>query len=228
MSYKKIGAIVADEGEYYPFFNSVSGAVSVDTPFKDAFKFSCGKSEVYVLFCGIGKVNAAAGTMYLIDLGCECILNFGLSGGLKGVKTGEFIVPDKFIEHDFDLTPLGYKPCQKPGQEYIYYADKKLSDIFNSTGFVKLTGTAVCGDKFISDKETGEYLIKAFSATSCDMETAAIASVCFISKIPFAALRRISDGADEDAADSYRDMNTNEGITLGEAFIKCLKGVTDA
>lgn len=227
MSYKKIGVVAADDGEYKPFYEAVSGAVSADTPFKGAFRFSCGKSEVLALLCGIGKVNAAAGTMYLIDSGCDCILNFGLSGGLKGVGPGDFIAPDSFLEHDFDLTPLGYKPCEKPGQAYIYYADKQLTDIFCNTGFVKQTGTAVCGDRFISDKESRNYLINTFSATSCDMETAAIASVCHMSNIPFASLRRISDGADDNAADSYSSMNKNEGITLGEAFIKCLKGVAD-
>lgn len=227
MSYKKIGVVVADDGEYYPFLESVSDVVKMETPFRDAFGFSCGKTEVVALLCGIGKVNAAAGTMYLIDSGCDCILNFGLSGGLWEVACGDFVAPESFLEHDFDLTPLGYKPCQKPGQDYIYHADKQLTDIFCKTGFVKQTGSAVCGDRFISDNKSRDYLINAFSATSCDMETAAIASVCHMSNIPFASIRRISDSADDNAVKSYSDMNENEGITLCEAFIKCLKGVAD-
>ena len=29
----------------------------------------------------------------------------------------------EFLEHDFDLTGIGYKPCEKPSQKYIYDAE---------------------------------------------------------------------------------------------------------
>ena len=60
---------------------------------------------------------------------------------------------------------------------------------------------------------------------SCDMETAAIASVCDIADIPFASIRRISDDAGESALDSYRAMNVSEGDTLSSVFMKCLMSV---
>lgn len=231
MYYKKIGVVIADKDEYAPFVKtageSAADMCEAETPFHSAIKFTCGKSEVLAIFCGIGKVNAASAAMYLADHGCEAILNFGLSGGLAGVKFGEFIVPGTFLEHDFDFTELGYKPCEKPGQEYIYNADEKLSAVLVASCGARITGAAVCGDRFISSTADKEFLIKTFSASSCDMETAAIASVCHFTKTPFAALRRISDGADDSAIEVYRDMNVNEGATLSETFMKCLKGVTN-
>ena len=227
MTYKKIGVIVADKDEYEPFLALFNNAVMLDTPFKSAFEFSLFLSKVTVILCGIGKVNAAAGTMYLADMGCDCVLNFGLSGGLKVINPGEFILPERFLEHDFDLTPLGYKPCEKPGQEYIYYADKELLKIFSVCSCAVAGGTAVCGDRFISDSKSSRFLSRTFGASSCDMETAAIAYVCSIKNIPFASLRRISDSADSNAADDYKDMNCGDGKTLGEKFLVCLKGVAN-
>ncbi|MBR4909885.1 MAG: 5'-methylthioadenosine/S-adenosylhomocysteine nucleosidase [Clostridia bacterium] len=228
MNYKKIGIIVADEDEYNPFIAKISGCAALKTPFRAAAGFTLNDTGIIAVNCGIGKVNAAAAAMYLIDSGCDLLLNFGLSGGIKNVRRGDYILPEKFLEHDFDLTPLGYAPCEKPGQAYVYNADKSLLDIISSAGIAKRGGTAVCGDRFVSDSASREFLINTFSATSCDMETAAVAGVCSMTGIPFLALRRISDDAGEGAAESYGDMNTGEGVTLGETFFKCLKIICEA
>ena len=228
MSYKKIGVVVADKDEFEPFVKTLETPESIITPFKSAFKFPCGSAQVTVVLCGIGKVNAAAAAMYLADAGCDLILNFGLSGGLKDVRRGQFVLPAKFLEHDFDLTPLGYKPCEKPRQTYIYGADKEITDKIADAGIASKSGTAVCGDRFISSDVDRDFLINTFSACSCDMETAAIASVCGIMKIPFVSLRRISDDASSNAAETYNDMNINEGASLSEAFSSCLKIICEA
>ena len=225
MFYKKIGIVIADEGEYTPFLNMLNGVSQCETPFRSAIEFSLCNSDVTAVLCGIGKVNASAAAMYLIDRGCNLLLNFGLSGGLKGVRRGEFVLPESFLEHDFDLTALGYKPCEKPGQTYIYKADNDIIAAFAATGAARPAGTAVCGDRFVSDAQARDFLISNFSASCCDMETAAIAAVCYMSEIPFAAVRRISDSADDTAADSYSDMNENEGVSLAQTFIRCLNSV---
>lgn len=228
MAYKKIGIVVADKDEYEPFIKSLDNPQYVSAPFKSAVLFSCGGTQAQALLCGIGKVNAAAATMYLVDSGCDIILNFGLSGGLLSVNRGEFILPERFLEHDFDLTPLGYKPCEKPGQVYIYNSDKAILGKIAESGVAKPGGTAVCGDRFISGNADRDFLVKTFSAVSCDMETAAIASVCNSSNIPFVSLRRISDDASDSATDSYNSMNKNEGMSLSGAFFKCLKIICEA
>lgn len=228
MAYKKIGIVVADKDEYEPFIKALGNPKYVSVPFKSSVSFSCGGTQAQALLCGIGKVNAASGTMYLVDSGCDIILNFGLSGGLQSVNRGEFILPERFLEHDFDLTPLGYKPCEKPEQTYIYNSDKALVDRIAESGVAKPGGTAVCGDRFISSSADRDFLIKTFSAVSCDMETAAIASVCGFSNVPFVSLRRISDDASDDARESYNSMNKNEGMSLSGAFFKCLKIICEA
>jgi adenosylhomocysteine nucleosidase len=158
----------------------------------------------------------------LADNGCTYILNYGLSGGISGVRMGEIVLPNKFLEHDFDLTGIGYKPCEKPSQKYIYEADDRLLNLAQvSIGECK-SGTAVCGDRFICSAADRDFLRDTFGATTCDMETAAIASVCDMANIPYLSLRRVSDDAGEDAYANYSDMNTGEGQTLSEMFLKVL------
>ena len=54
------------------------------------------------------------------------------------------------------------------------------------------------------------------------METAAIASVCDMTGIPYLSLRRVSDDAGDDAYANYNEMNTFEGQTLSQVFLKVL------
>ncbi len=226
MNYKKIGVVIADMDEYKPFKASLEKLAPKEYRYfsKSGLLLNIGKTEVICLYSGIGKVNAAAAAMHLCDIGCEAVLNFGLSGGISDVSRGEFILPAAFLEHDFDLSVIGYKPCEKPGQKYIYYADKELSlAIHKSTG-ARLAKTAVCGDRFICSNADRQHLSNSFNADSCDMETAAIASVCDMTETPFVSLRRISDDAGDSAVDTHRDMLENDNLTLGDVFIK---GLTD-
>ena len=57
------------------------------------------------------------------------------------------------------------------------------------------------------------------------METAAIASVCDMAGIPFAALRRISDDAGDSATESYTEMNSSGELYLPNIFLDILSKV---
>lgn len=224
MNFKKIGIVIADNDEYYPFEKLVSSfnAEKYDGFGREGVTFFSGGVRIVALFSYVGKVNAAAAAMHLADIGCDLILNFGLSGGISGVRRGDYTLPDKFLEHDFDLSGIGYKYCEKPLQEYVYKADASVSEIFASVLGDVPRGTAVSGDRFICEADTRARLYSEFGAASCDMETAAIASVCHFEKIPFVSLRRISDDAGDDALAVYRKMNVGEGETLSAVFLRCL------
>ncbi len=227
----KIGIIVADIDEYKPFAALIEKGKYESFTFlkRRGHKFTvekCGKkAEVISVLCGIGKVNATAAAMHLIDIGCSIILNFGLSGGISGISRGEITAPDKFLEHDFDLTGTGYALCEKPLQEYIYSADAKLLNVAQSIISNLKLGTAVSGDHFICDDSTRDSLKANFSAMSCDMETAAIAYVCEFSSVPFLALRRISDDAGDNATESYREMNSQDDTLLSDYLIEIIKEI---
>ena len=60
---------------------------------------------------------------------------------------------------------------------------------------------------FVSSKEKKDYIINKFGGGCCDMESAAVASVCYKMEMPFISIRKLSDDADEQAADTYRESN---------------------
>ena len=125
---KKIGIIVADSDEFAPLEENIKRGKYTEKTFlkRRIIEFKIGDTELCAMLCGIGKVNAAAGAAHLVDIGCEIILNYGLSGGISGVRRGEICLCTEFLEHDFNLTTIGYKPCEKPGQEsFVYNSDKR-------------------------------------------------------------------------------------------------------
>ena len=76
-------------------------------------------------------------------------------------------------------------------------------------------------------KREKEFLKNTFDAMSCDMESAAVAYVADLAEIPFAALRRISDDAGDDASDSYSEMNNLREEVLVELLLMAVKRFFD-
>lgn len=230
----KIGIIVADNDEYKPLAEYMENQGCKPYGFLGrtghsfVIKGEKRNAHIFTLLCGIGKVNAAAAAAHFADIGCDIILNYGLSGGISGVRRGDITICDQFFEHDFDLTGIGYKPCEKPSQQYIYESDKRLIDIFKQVIPDLKQGTAITGDRFICEEKQRDYFKTAFGAMSCDMETAAIAYVASFAGIPFASLRRISDDAGADAECSYREMNTSDETLLSDYMIACIKAIIES
>ena len=103
MNYKKIGIVIADRDEYHPFVKMIADAKQIKVFNMQGISFKMGESDVSVLLCGIGKVNAATAATALVSAGCEAILNFGLSGGLGNSKKGGFCLPDTSPLHVLTL-----------------------------------------------------------------------------------------------------------------------------
>lgn len=208
-----VGLVIADPDEYSPILQYVEKFAGQEKSIFGLKSHSFimpivgGNCLVTSILCGTGKVNAATATALLIDRGVEIIINTGLSGGISSVNRGDIVLATTLMEHDFDLMCLGYKFAEKPSQEYIYKASEKLNSIYETISPDIKKGTMVTGDCFVSNSELRDKLKNEFEAIACDMESAAVAYVCHISKTPFAAVRRISDDAGEDATEAYRTMN---------------------
>ena len=221
-----VGAIFADSMEYAPFLEWAKtqsykeGTLFGNECVEVELFLGDRKMTVIAVKCGIGKVNAAAATAYLIGAkNVSMILNAGLSGAVSGLKREDMIAGESYIECDFDLTAIGYAPGEKcDGQKSLLPADAKLlSYALESEGILK----AKCGtgDIFLSDKEKKEFFKNTFSIESFDMETGAIASVCDKAGVPMLSLRKISDDADDSSVDDYREMNNRKEGCLTELLV---------
>ena len=168
---------------------------------------------------GVGKVNAALNTQYVIDtFKPDIIINTGVAGGIAdGLDVGDVVIGTYLVQHDFDVTVLGYARgymCtgvekDKPTK---YYCDKNLIKIFqacleqNMSAKKVHNGIIASGDKFISGKEIKKEINEYFGAIAVEMEGCAIAQVATRNKIPFIVTRAISDLADGKTAEYQNEF----------------------
>ncbi|APW40096.1 5'-methylthioadenosine/S-adenosylhomocysteine nucleosidase [Rhodoferax koreense] len=173
----------------------------------------------------IGKVAAATTAAALIErFGVQRIVFTGVAGGLHPeVRVGDTVIAGEFLQHDMDATPLF------PRHEIPLYArsrfgaDMALSATIFEAATADKTGVGgtfdaetirrfglqamrvhrgllVSGDRFVSSAGEARALREALpDALAVDMEGAAVAQVCHDYGIPFAAVRHISDRADDAA-----------------------------
>lgn len=213
----------------------------------DVLDGDCGQlggNEIVLWQCGIGKVNAAVGTMRLIQMHHpDAIVSTGLAGGIDPkVQVMDIFAAAECVYHDVDcggisgsdeVCPLG----QVQGLPARYEADTRLlahalatakQPLDGTTAPVLRTGLICTGDQFITDRERQSVIKSNFpDGLACDMESAAIAQTCYLEHIPFLSLRVISDtpGNTDDHQqqwDSFLASMCDRSFRFIKAFLETL------
>lgn len=169
-------------------------------------------TNVVIVRCGVGKVNAALCVQILADMfQVSHIINTGVAGSLNAaLNIGDILVSTQAIYHDVDATVWGYQPGEVPQMGIREFpADRHLIEL--SLQICKQinpdihaqSGRIVSGDQFISDRAVKQRLIDVFHGDCAEMEGAAIAHGAYLNQIPFVIIRAISDKADDSAQVEY-------------------------
>jgi adenosylhomocysteine nucleosidase len=168
---------------------------------------------VPVLYCGVGKVNAAiALTKELARYAHQgqempLVVNFG-SAGSRSFASGALVACQEFVQRDMDVSGLGFELGVTP------YDEAPASLLFDPV-FTQLP-SAVCG--------SGDSFAMVDIDVDCaviDMEAYALAKVCWHENARFACAKYVTDGADHAAAD---DWQRNVHMAAGQ-FLQLFRGL---
>ena len=152
---------------------------------------------VPVLYCGVGKINAAIAltrelTRYAIaGQAMPLVLNFG-SAGSRLHAAGTLVGCHEFVQRDMDVRGLGFALGVTPYDEAP--SCLRFEPVF------KDLDPAVCG--------TGDSFATTGIGMNCavvDMEAYALAKVCWREAAAFACAKYVSDGADHTAANDWQN-----------------------
>lgn len=202
---------------------------------KAGMKFFDGKLQgkpVVTVQCGIGKVNAGMCVQVLADLfGVDRVINTGVAGSLNAdLDIGDILISETAVQHDFDVTALGYEFGQIPGVPVKEFtADKDMAAAMQKAATTAVpditirTGRVCSGDKFVSGKEIKNFLIETFHGDCAEMEGAAIAQACYLNGLSYLVVRAISDKADDSAQMDYPTFEKKAAehcAALVEQYIK--------
>ncbi len=202
----KIALITAMESE----FNAL----------KDIYHFQNNQADVgdkiiYLVKCGMGKVNAAMTAQKLCDQGVDLIFSVGVAGGLdSALKQGDMVLSERVAYHD---VWCGEGNLKGQVQNLPLYFETPRFENLDIPGVKK--GLFVTGDQFVTDKNVLNQIKANFpEALAVDMESAAIAQVCYLNHIDFASIRIISDVVGEEGQEQmYNDFWKNCPKVLAEA-----------
>lgn len=174
---------------------------------------------VVLALSGIGKVAAATTASVLADrFGVQRMVFTGVAGGVgAGVAVGDAVVATGYVQHDFDASPI-FPRWHLPGYDrarldcdaalsalLLQAAQSCVAQLSNSERPAQVhQGLMASGDQFVSTLAASQVLRQDLQAgghevLAVEMEGAAVAQVCHDFGLPFAAVRSISDRADDSA-----------------------------
>jgi len=189
--------------------------------------------EVVAVLSRIGKVAAATTATALIErFGVSRIVFTGVAGGLApGVNRGDVVIADGFLQHDLDASPL-FPRYEVP----LYGTDRFATDSALTGQLAAAVGRAlhgtrvhrglvVSGDRFVASAVESQALQRALpDALAVEMEGAAFAQVCADYGVPFAAVRTVSDRADDEAHGDFLSfidqVASRHSAAIVEAFLR--------
>lgn len=180
--------------------------------------------EVVLALSRIGKVAAATTAAALIErFGVSRIVFTGVAGGLHpSVRVGDTVIGTEFVQHDMDASPIFPRYEVPLYGRARFLADRELAAClaqaarqaqqnapldeatrarFGLSEPLRIhQGLIASGDRFVSRADESAMLRAALpDAMAVEMEAAAVAQVCHDHGVPFAAVRNISDRADDQA-----------------------------
>ncbi len=164
--------------------------------------------EVIAVLSRIGKVAAATTATALIEhFGVREIVFTGVAGGLgPGVRVGDVVVADAFLQYDLDASPIFPRHEVPLYGRSRFATDAALTQRLADAARRALPAAAlhrgliVSGDRFVSTTAEARALQAELpDALAVEMEGAAIAQVCHDYGVAYAAVRTISDRADDAA-----------------------------
>jgi len=153
--------------------------------------------NIILVISGVGKVNAAHATTFLIlKYKPEVIINFGIAGAFpgSGVSIGDIAIAQREIYADegiymtrgfSDMRFIGIPLLKNSNGKALYnelvFNERLLVSVMNSLqkkGHLVKKGNFITVSTITATKDRADYLRKRFSPICESMEGAAVAHVC--------------------------------------------------
>ena len=174
------------------------------------------EAGVPVLYCGLGKVNAAVALTREL---CRytyagepppLVLNFGTAGS-RVHETGTLLACHEFVQRDMDVRGLGFALGVTP------FDDAPACLVFEPVFTYLMPAICGSGDSFA----TGDCDVVC---GVLDMEAYALAKVCWLMGAKFGCVKYVTDGADHEAAADWRSSVHK----AASGFLRLYRGVRDS
>ena len=219
----KVGIMCATHRELDPLIPKMEGVAVQKSMMREYY---CGRLcglEVVAVIGGVGKVNASVTAQELVfRFGAEKLFFTGAAGGLSpDLRIGDVVIGEAVIHHDIPYDLINNNN-QFPGMPEHFGSDPALMDLCRGLSSNLRFGLIITGEAFISGQQR-EDLIRRFHPLCVDMESAAVAQVCWFAGTPLLIIRSLSDQADGDAQEVYEENIAASSLNATEILEQVLR-----
>lgn len=195
-------------------------AASVPGPGAETRHVRLGSHHLRLAVTGFGKV-AAAETAARVAAGTDLVLVVGVCGRLVAGGDDTFWVSHA-VQHDYGALRRGRLERYTAGALPLGPASVEPFAAVDDPGLGLPHATIASGDTFVEDTERASEIADALGATLVDMETAAVAQVAARHAVPWAAIRAVTDDADDAGAGDFEANLAAAADRAAEAAIRLL------
>jgi len=221
----KIGIMCATQKELEPLLARLENKRSEERLLRTFITGELFGLTVTAVIGGVGKVNGAITAQELIQgFGAEKIIFTGLAGGLDdSVGIGDVIIGTELLHHDLDMKLM--ENGQFPGMPTDFFrGDPQLLELCRGLGDNLRFGRIVTGEIFVTAAER-DGIIEKFHPLCADMESAAVAQVCWFFQVPLLVIRSLSDNADEALEGAYEHNAARTAVFAADVVFKVLEAL---
>lgn len=222
---RKIGILCASDEELAPFLEHLTSGRTQERAMLTFYEGELAGVPVVALYSGVCKVNAAVATQLLIDVyAVDAVIIAGAAGGMDpALQIFDTVVCTQTAYHDVAEDILTeFHPWMPsvyfPVDEALLAAARAAAKQW--TGGRVAFGPIVSGEQFIAGGRR-EEINAAFAPLAVDMETAAVAHVCYVNRVPFLAVRTLTDHAGQMGAADF-EANCAKAVALAAGFTLAL------
>lgn len=194
----KIGILCAGDRELAPFLPHIENEITSEKALLTVHEGTVHGMNIAALYSGVCKVNAAIAAQVLIDhFHTDLIINAGTCGGMEpSLDLFDTVISTESAYHDVASNILtGFHPWMESvwfkSDAHLLSLAQSVADRMKAKHKI-VFGRTVSGEAFIED-DGREAINAQFHPMTVDMETAAVAHVCYANRIPFIAVRCITD-----------------------------------
>ncbi len=183
----------------------------------------CGKHDVAISCCGVGKVNAAmAATLLAAVHTAELLMIIGTAGKLSALEGDCFVIheavqgdygaqrPDGFVHYTAGSWPIG------PAEVVAFHAHPL-------PGIGLPMARIVTGDSFVECPDHSMRLRDGLSGDLVDMETGALAQVATRLGLPWSAIKATTDDANGESASDFDANLISAALRAAQAAEQAIK-----
>lgn len=208
MNSANLGLVAAMPEEINPLLQLIGSHKKEKCASFDCYRFDVNGKAITLIRSGMGVSRAATATKVLIEMAQpSLIINFGFAGAVTtGPKVGDLVLARQIFGYD--------------GHSF-----RRSAPTADLAPLVKTSGGAILNSTFITTRQIIEKsMLARIVPEGClhptvEMESAAVAEIAAKAGIPFAAIRAISDAADEElgfSLDEFTDHDLN--IRIGRVL----------